>query len=90
MLQSKSTKYTIGQRVILNDGRAGKVVGVNPIDGTYQIITADNRSLRVKAKDIEKIISAKDSKYQESGIDSQDPSLLSIKDTPFDINGDDK
>ena len=71
---------------MLNNGRIGKVIGVNPIDGSYQIMTADNKSLRVKAGDIEKAASQKDSKYQESGVDSDNSSMLAIKDTPFDLD----
>jgi hypothetical protein len=88
LLQPKSSKYSAGQRVILNDGRAGKIVGVNPIDGSYQVMTADNKNLRLKADDIEKISPNKDSKYQMSGPDQENPSDLSIKDTPFDLDQD--
>jgi hypothetical protein len=86
MLGGKSSKYSVGQRVLLNSGRLGKVVGVNPIDGTYQIMTSDNKSLRVKSGDIEKIAAQKSANYQESGVDLENSSELSIKDTPFDID----
>ena len=87
-MQPKSSKYSAGQRVMLVDGRSAKVVGVNPIDGSYQVITADNKNLRLKSDDIDKIASNKDSKYQQAGIDLDDSTSLSIKDTPFDIEGD--
>jgi hypothetical protein len=88
MFQAKSSKYSVGQRVLLNDGRTGKIVGVNPIDGTYQVMTADNRSIRLKSKDIDKLSSTKGSGYQESGVDKEDPNVLAIKDTPFDLKND--
>jgi hypothetical protein len=88
LMQPKSSKYSAGQKVMLADGRSAKVVGVNPIDGSYQVITADNKSLRLKADDIDRIASNKDSKYQESGVDREDSNKLSIKDTPFDIEQD--
>ena len=88
MLQPKSSKYSAGQQVILADGRAGKVIVVNPIDGSYQVITADNKSLKVKSTDIDKIAAKKDSNYQTAGVDRDNQSNLAIKDTPFDIEKD--
>lgn len=88
MFQAKSSKYSVGQKVLLNDGRSAKIVGVNPIDGTYQVMTADNRAIRLKSSDIDKQVSVKGSNYQKSGVDSQDPTSLAIKDTPFDLNSD--
>ncbi len=82
----KGSKYSAGQRVVLKDGRSARVVGVDPVSGTYQIITADNRSLRVDTGEIEKAEIGKDSKYQESGPDKMSPRNLTIKDTPFDID----
>ena len=71
---------------MLNDGRSGKIVGVNPITGSYQVMTSDNRSLNLKADDIEKIAPNKDFKYQFSGVDPEDSTSLAIKGTPFDTD----
>ena len=42
--------------------------------------------MRVDSDEIEKAEVRKDSKYQESGPDKESPSLLTIKDTPFDVD----
>lgn len=49
-------------------------------------MTGDNKSLRVKAADIEKQVAQKGTNYQESGVDLENSSELSIKDTPFDLD----
>jgi hypothetical protein len=64
------------------------VIGVDPINGTYQVMTADNRSVKVKATDIDKLEKPKDNAYQESGPNRENQSELSIKDTPFGLNQD--
>lgn len=51
-------------------------------------MTSDNRMLRVKAADIEKLEKPKDSDYQISGVNKDDQSKLSIKDTPFNLDQD--
>ena len=51
-------------------------------------MTSDNKTIRVKATDIEKLEKSKDSDYQISGVDSENDTKLSIKDTPFDLDQD--
>ena len=51
-------------------------------------MTSDNRSVRVKADDIEKTEKPKDYSYQESGVNKDAQSELMIKDTPFDVDQD--
>ena len=87
-MSPKSSRYSAGQRVTLQDGRSGRVIGVDPINGTYQVMTADNRSVKVKATDIDKLEKPKDNAYQESGPNRENQSELSIKDTPFGLNQD--
>jgi hypothetical protein len=84
----KSSRYSAGQRVTLQDGKSGRVIGVDPINGTYQVMTADNRSVRVKATDIDKLEKPNDVAYQKSGPNRENEAELSIKDTPFDLNQD--
>lgn len=88
MISPRSSRYTVGQRVSLKDGRSGKVIGIDPVSGIYQVMTLDNRFAKVKAADIEKLEQPKDSNYQESGVSQEDNSKLSIKDTPFDVDQD--
>jgi hypothetical protein len=73
---------------MLKDGRSGRVIGVNPITGSYQIMTSDSRSIQVKADDIEKTEKPKDADYQVSGPKSDAQLELSIKDTPFNLDQD--
>lgn len=73
---------------MLQDGRSGRVIGVDPINGTYQVITADNRSVKVKAADIDKLEKPKDDQYQTSGPKSDNETELTIKDTPFNVDQD--
>lgn len=73
---------------MLKNGKSGTVIGVDPIRGSYQVMTSDNRSVRVKADDIEKTEKPKDYSYQESGVNKDTQSELMIKDTPFDVDQD--
>jgi hypothetical protein len=73
---------------MLKDGRSGRVIGVNPITGSYQVMTSDSRSVQVKSEDIEKLEQAKDSDYQTSGPRKDSQLELSIKDTPFNLDQD--
>lgn len=51
-------------------------------------MTVDNKILRVKGNDIEKLEKPKDSDYQISGVNQDDEKKLSIQDTPFDLDQD--
>ena len=51
-------------------------------------MTTDNRSVRVKAADIEKLDKLKDAEYQASGVNPDNQRELSIKDTPFNLDQD--
>lgn len=73
---------------MLKNGKSSTVIGVDPILGSYQVMTSDNRSVRVKADDIDKLEKPKDHKYQESGVNKDTQSELMIKDTPFDVDQD--
>lgn len=88
LVSPKSSRYTAGQRVSLKDGRSGRVIGIDPINGEYQIMTTDNRAIKVKSSDIEKLEKPKDSEYQESGVSNDDSKKLAIKDTPFNLDQD--
>jgi len=73
---------------MLKNGKSGRVIGVDPIRGSYQVMTSDNKSVRVKADEIEKTDKPKDSKYQKSGINKDVQTELMIKDTPFNVDQD--
>jgi hypothetical protein len=51
-------------------------------------MTADNKMLRVKGSDIEKLEKPKDTDYQPSGVSQSDNKKLAIQDTPFDLDQD--
>ena len=53
---------------------------------TYLIMTDDNRSVTVKASEIEKLEKPKDAGYQIAGVNPKDQSKVNIQDTPFDLN----
>jgi len=88
LVSAMASKYKVGNRIVLNDGRSGRIVGTDPINGVYQIMTADNKMLRVKGADIEKLEKPKDTDYQLSGVSQSDDKKLSIQDTPFDLDQD--
>lgn len=73
---------------MLKNGKSGRIIGVDPIRGSYQVMTSNNRSVRVKADEIESLEKPKDSKYQQSGINKDAQTELMIKDTPFDLDQD--
>jgi hypothetical protein len=73
---------------MLKNGKSGRIIGVDPIRGSYQVMTSNNRSVRVKADEIESLEKPKDSKYQQSGINKYAQTELMIKDTPFDLDQD--
>ncbi len=62
------------------------MIGVDPVSGTYQVITANNQSLRLGSDEIDRAEKTMDSKYQESGPDKDNQSQLTIKDTPFNVD----
>ena len=73
---------------MLKNGKSGTVIGVDPIRGSYQVMTSDNRSVRVNSDEIEKIEKPRDHNYQESGVNKDAQSELMIKDTPFNLDQD--
>ena len=62
------------------------IIGIDPMGKTYQIMTDDNRSIAVKASDIDKAEKPKDDLYQQSGVNPEKQNELSIVDTPFDLD----
>ena len=83
-----ASKYKVGNRIVLNDGRSARIVGTDPINGVYQLMTADNKMIRVKGSDIEKLEKPKDTDYQLSGVSQSDDKKIAIQDTPFDLDQD--
>jgi hypothetical protein len=88
LVSAMASKYKVGNRIVLNDGRSARIVGTDPINGVYQLMTADNKMLRVKGSDIEKLEKPKDTDYQPSGVSQSDDKKLAIQDTPFDLDQD--
>lgn len=88
LVSAMASKYKVGNRIVLNDGRSARIVGTDPINGVYQLMTADNKMLRVKGSDIEKLEKPKDTDYQLSGVSQSDDKKLAIQDTPFDLDQD--
>ena len=88
LVSPKTSKYSVGKRVVLNDNTSGTIIGIDAVSGTYLLMTSDNRSVRVKTSDIESLEKPKDNDYQISGINPDKTDELSIKDTPFDLNQD--
>jgi hypothetical protein len=86
LVSPQSSKYSAGQMIVLADGRSGRIVGVDPITQSYQVMTSDHKSIRVKGSDISRIEKKKDTDYQESGVSKDNDKELAIKETPFDLD----
>lgn len=74
-----TAKYNTGQRVILKSGKSVKITGLDPVNQLYIVISDDNQQYPVKPEEIESLEDSKYSNYQESGVDSENPQTLSIK-----------
>lgn len=88
LVNPKTSKYDAGQKVILQTGKAGTIIGVDSINNEYLLMTTDNKQITVKSHDIDKIEPSKYQEYQESGVNPDDDTKLAIQGTPFDIDGD--
>lgn len=88
LVNPKSSKYSAGENVVLKNGTAGKILGIDPVNNEYQIMTIDNKNIKVNGTDIEKLEKPKDRDYQEAGVDPEDHTKLNIKNTPFDLEND--
>ena len=51
-------------------------------------MTTDNKQIKVKSHNIEKVVKPKYQGYQESGVDLENDSRLAIQGTPFELDGD--
>ena len=82
----RTSKYVAGQKIVLKNGQSATILGVDPINNLYQLMTLDNKSISVKGTEIKKLEKPKHKDYQPSGVDPEDQTQLNIKDTPFDLD----
>lgn len=86
IVNPRSSKYEVGKDVVLKNGSSGKIIGSDPVNRTFLIMTASNHTINVKGTEIDKAEKPKDHAYQVSGVNPEIKSEVNIKDTPFDLN----